>query len=362
MCSHITSAFQQPTFHGVPPTGSKARHPHQGSTHASQKLLDKINGSHATTPTTEHATGSHGTSSLLPSFEEHALHASLTSLNHLGDALLRITHSGYVLELTLLDWVDGRPVCWEFRERLVPMPAIVVPPLSTATDGIALVYALLEGGTLYRLSFPLIAPFFHDENWIARRVWFSEHTITSSVSRPIGGETGTMVLQGECTLAIAANNGALIRIDIEGNQFKEKLYYPQHQSLLSKMFRTTNPDEDGIISISHAPAGHNLDRHIADWMFTLSRDRSMRASDKQTGNVITVTVPPAPGMEAIPPGSIAALVHLPSLFAEALHHRPDHQLHLTHPIYSLRNVVHFFGHSTPLSILIYEYWYSCPRT
>lgn len=295
VCSHISSAFNQPTFYGVPPSSSqKARHPIQGSTHASKKLLDKINGTQAS-GASSNANTEHAGTSLLPSFEEHAVQASLTSLNHLGDVLLRVTHSGYVVELTLLDWVDGRPVCWEFKERVVPMPTVFVPAVSSAADSIAFVFVLLEGGSLYRLGFPLIAPFFHDENWISRRMWFNEYTLPSSVSRPIGGETGTMVSQGERNIVVAVNNGALLRIEVEAMQFKEKLHYPQHSSLLSKMFRTTNPEEDAVISLVHAPAGENLDRHIGDWVFTLSRDRSLRGWDKQSGNAITVSVPPAPG-------------------------------------------------------------------
>ncbi|KAG8758806.1 hypothetical protein FRC14_007305 [Serendipita sp. 396] len=128
VCSHISSAFSQPTFYTVPPARvSRHGQQQQPSMHASQTLLSKIkNGAEGQDSTKNGGRTKSNSAGFSQSLEEHALQASITSLPLLGDMLLRITHSGYVLELTLLDWLDGSPVCWEFSERIVPMPAIVL--------------------------------------------------------------------------------------------------------------------------------------------------------------------------------------------------------------------------------------------
>lgn len=295
--SHVTSAFNQPIFHA--PYRISPRHPPEGSSHASQALLDHLMHSPSTfsskstrSKEQEHSLGS----STRPSFEEHAVNASITPLSFIGDALLRVTHSGYVLELTLLDWTDGRPICWEFRDRIVPMPAIFVAQDASPSHEMAHVYVLLENGSLFSIRFPLIAPFFHDENWLARREWFSEHHLPTAVARPVGGETGSMLVQEGHSLIAAVNNGAIMRVDLTSDSLKERVHYPQHHSLLSKMFRTSNSEADAIVSIAHAPSpGDEDDRHVLEWTFSISRDKSLRIWDKHGGNIVTVSLPTAPG-------------------------------------------------------------------
>jgi hypothetical protein len=311
VCSHISSAFAQPTFYTVPPPKHQPQsreHP-QSSNHASQKLLKKLN---------DKTKSSNSPAGLGQSLEEHAVHASITSLPYLGDALLRITHSAHVLELTLLDWLDGAPASWEFKEQIVPMPSITVPTSSSAGSSqviqrghpgftqakvdsqLAYIYVLLHGGTLYRLSFPLISPFFHDESWNARRMWWREFTLPSTVSRPIGGTgNGTVILQGEKVLWVSVNGGAVLRLEVDMDaeeKLTDKLFYPQHHSILSKVFRTTNPEEDGIISIAATPK--SPPEHGSgdlDLIFTVSRDRTLRIWDKTSGNVFSLALPTTPG-------------------------------------------------------------------
>jgi hypothetical protein len=311
VCSHISSAFAQPTFYTVPPPKHQAqsREQPQSSNHASQKLLRKLN---------DKTKSSNSSAGLGQSLEEHAVHASITSLPYLGDALLRVTHSGHVLELTLLDWLDGAPASWEFKEQIVPIPSITVPTSSsgsnsqmvqrsqlgltraTADGQLAYIYVLLHGGTLYRLSFPLISPFFHDENWNAKRMWCREFTLPSTVSRPIGGTgNGTVILQGEKVLWVSVNGGAVLRLEVDmenDGKLTDKLFYPQHHSILSKVFRTTNPEEDGVISIASTPkvpTGHGAGD--LDLTFTVSRDRTLRIWDKTSGNVFSLVLPTTPG-------------------------------------------------------------------
>ncbi|KAG9053964.1 hypothetical protein FS842_006600 [Serendipita sp. 407] len=264
VCSHISSAFSQPTFYTVPPARvSRHGQQQQPSMHASQTLLSKIkNGAEGQDSTKNGGRTKSNSAGFSQSLEEHALQASITSLPLLGDMLLRITHSGYVLELTLLDWLDGSPVCWEFSERIVPMPAIVLSSADanqqTLVRGIhatassqgreAFVYVLLEGGTLFRLSFPLTTPFFHDEHWIAKGGWVQEFTLPSTVARPLAVNGCGMHLQGERTIAIPVNSGAYLYIDIDLNdgQLLDKLHYPQHHSILSKMFRTAQEQDNFV--------------------------------------------------------------------------------------------------------------------
>ncbi|CCA68133.1 hypothetical protein PIIN_02000 [Serendipita indica DSM 11827] len=299
--SHISSAFTQPIFYQVPPTAS-SRHQHQQPlTHASQKLVERLNNKkRRDAPQGRHQTNAQ-TGPLAQSFEEHAVYASTTSLQALGDALMRITHSGYVLELTLLDWADGTPVCWEFAERIVPMPGIAVTSpsqdvqaaarsrgLAVPSGQLAFVYVLLEGGTLYRLAFPLVPPLFHDENWVAKRGWCKEFTLPSTVSRPIGGTSGSMILQGEKTVVVTVNSGAVLRMEVDvdnDGQLREKLHYPQHHSLLSKMFRTAQEEDTIVSAVSASVSG-------SDILITLSRDRCLRAWDRQGGNTISIGISP----------------------------------------------------------------------
>lgn len=302
VCSHVSSAFAQPTFYSVPPPKFQPGQPQPpSSSHASQKLLNRLNNK---TKSSVNVNSAH-------SLEEHAVHASITSLPILGDALLRVTHSAYVLELTLLDWLDGAPAAWEFKEQIVPMPVIAVQPSSqmiqrgypssmsrSAQDGqLAYVHVLLQGGTLYRLSFPLIDPFFHDENWNARRTWCKEFTVPSTVSRPISGTgNGTIISQADKILYVSVNAGAVLRLEVDVDNdgtLKDKLFYPQHHSLLSKVFRTTNPEEDAIISIASAVTARGIPD--VDLVFTVSRDRSLRIWDKNNGNITSVSLPATPG-------------------------------------------------------------------
>jgi hypothetical protein len=308
--SHVSSAFKHPSFYSVPPAKphNSPSHQQHPSNHVSKTLLNRLKGD------SKAGVAPDSTPGQLQSLEDHALHATIVNLPQLGDALLRLTHSGFVLELTLLEWAEGSPVCWEFAEPIVPMPGVAVPSanrhniqatrnkagLSSGNVGqLAFVYVLLKGGTLYRLSFPLTAPFFHDMQWTAKKGWLRELTVPPTVSRPLSEDNTTMVLQGERSVNVTVNAGALLRLDIEGDvdvQMKDKLHYPQHQGLLSKMFRTTNPEEDSIISIHCSQIGQpdGSDSTRKDLTFTLSRDRSLRVWDNINGNFITHALPPLP--------------------------------------------------------------------
>ncbi|KAG8809706.1 hypothetical protein FRC17_003289, partial [Serendipita sp. 399] len=306
VCSHISSAFSQPTFYTVPPARiSRHGQQQQPSMHASQRLLSKIkNVVEGSSGARNGARPKPNSAGFSQSLEEHALQASITSLPLLGDVLIRITHSGYVLELTLLDWLEGSPVCWEFSERIVPMPAVVLSSSSgnqgslvRSANGIpssrgreAFVYVLLEGGTLFRLSFPLTTPFFHDEHWIAKGGWFHEFTLPSTVARPLAVNGCGMVLQGERTIAIPVNSGAYLYLDIDlsnDGQLPDRLHYPQHHSLLSKMFRTAQ-EQDSIISMA------SIDVNGTNMLFSISRDRSLRVWDKHRGNTSSHSLPATP--------------------------------------------------------------------
>lgn len=77
--------------------------------------------------------------------------------------------------------------------------------------------------------------------------------------------------------------------------WEERLHYIQHgpqSGVLSKILRPSHSEADQIISIASLPSNPGC-----DIIFTVSRDRTLRAWDRWAGNVSWVSMPPLPGLD-----------------------------------------------------------------
>jgi len=77
--------------------------------------------------------------------------------------------------------------------------------------------------------------------------------------------------------------------------WEERIHYTQHgpqAGVLSKILRPALSEADQIISIASLPSHPEC-----DLIFTVSRDRTLRAWDGQVGNISWVSMPPLPGLE-----------------------------------------------------------------
>ena len=154
-------------------------------------------------PTSRRATNS--IQHTVETLKNHAIYASICADYRVGNILLRIVNGGYHLELTLLD-SDDEPTRFEFPERILPMPAVVPSHLNQKS---AEVLALTCGGNLYRLVYPLEGRQYHE---IPTREWCAQHSIYSSVPRPL---RGVALVHNERTVIVTLENGALLRMDAQ---------------------------------------------------------------------------------------------------------------------------------------------------
>lgn len=77
--------------------------------------------------------------------------------------------------------------------------------------------------------------------------------------------------------------------------WEERIHYTQHgpqSGVLSKILRPDHSEADQIISIASFPSDPEC-----DLIFTVSRDRTLRAWDRQGGNITWVSMPPLPGLD-----------------------------------------------------------------
>lgn len=87
--------------------------------------------------------------------------------------------------------------------------------------------------------------------------------------------------------------------------WEERIHYVQHgpqSGVLSKILRPGLSEADQIISIASLPSNPRY-----DFIFTVSRDRTLRVWDRWEGNISWVSMPPLPGLngnkerESVPP-------------------------------------------------------------
>lgn len=136
---------------------------------------------------------------------EHASYSTVFHTYATGTLLLRVIHSGLVIELVPLA-SDAPPLRFVFPARVLPAPGIVL------WDQELHIIAITTSGTLYRIVFPVGA----DGQLSAEQLhknWCREyHLRYASGTDPF---EGLVQVQGAHTVAVGLQNGTLLRVEAE---------------------------------------------------------------------------------------------------------------------------------------------------
>jgi nuclear pore complex protein Nup160 len=133
---------------------------------------------------------------------EHALSSSVFHSDTTGTILMRVLHGGLIIELVSLT-NDVTPIRFVFPAVVLPSPSIFL----WQSDEIHML-ALTKTGSLYRIILPARDPnhLWHEP---LSRNWCREYLI-----KAVTGESlGMVQMQGTHSVAVALQNGSLLRLE-----------------------------------------------------------------------------------------------------------------------------------------------------
>ncbi|KAI0309306.1 nucleoporin Nup120/160-domain-containing protein, partial [Amylostereum chailletii] len=229
---------------------------------------------------------------------EHASFASVFHSTQTGTVLIRVIHHGLILELVSMS-TPTPPIRFVFPAAILPNPAILL------WHGRELhVLAVTSMGSLYRLVLPLRSPSLLWGEHMGNN-WCREYYVRSMQDTV----QGVVQVQSTHSVAIALNNGSLVRVDTEfvgddasDDQWSENVF--QHSSFLSSIthfLHSGSSEGSHVVCVASHPQPTDIG-HV----WTLSRDRTLRLWTAKTGCTAARTLPPSmhTGREITPtPGS-----------------------------------------------------------
>ncbi|THH14049.1 hypothetical protein EW146_g6244 [Bondarzewia mesenterica] len=216
---------------------------------------------------------------------EHALSASLFFSKETGSILVRLIHNGLIVELVSLT-TDTPPI------RFVFPSAVLLTPAAFLSESRELhVLAVTSFGSLYRLVLPIrsSSQLWHEP---MSNNWCREYHVRNMQ----GPSQGIVQVHGTHCVAVALDNGSLIRLDADfigddsfDDQWTETLL--QHNSFLTTLTaflpgHQSPADGSRFVSITSHPQPTDLG-HV----WTLSRDRTLRLWTARSGCVAARTLP-----------------------------------------------------------------------
>ncbi|KAJ7087255.1 nucleoporin Nup120/160-domain-containing protein [Mycena belliarum] len=256
------------------------------------------------------------TSSLPPSPDasdpppEHASYSAVLHTPSTGTILLRVLHSGLILEIVSLS-TSVPPVRFVFPALVLPSPAIFLWETELH------IVAVTSTGSLYRIVLPIDGGF---DLWLHQtaNTWTREYHI-KNFSGPLDG---LVHVQGTHCVVISQPGGSLLRLETDylgsngsDDEWSETVF--QHASFLSSLtsflpnLTSNHSNGSEIISI----ATHQWPTDVGH-IWTLSRDRNLRFWKAKIGCVATKMLSLFPSREPTPvPGNPRA----PHILLDAEH-------------------------------------------
>ncbi|KAK7061352.1 nucleoporin Nup120/160-domain-containing protein [Favolaschia claudopus] len=225
---------------------------------------------------------------------EHASYSSVLHTPDTGTILLRVLHSGLILELVSLS-TAVHPVRFVFPALVLPSPAVFLYETELH------IVAVTNAGSLYRVVIPLDGGL---DLWQHQtpHIWTREYHIMNFS----GINKGLVHVQGTHCVVLSLPNGAILRLETEflasdssDDEWTEMIY--QHGSFLSSLtsflpaLASTPSGGSDIISI----ATHQWPTDVGH-VWTLSRDRNLRFWKAKIGCVATKMLSLLPGREPTP--------------------------------------------------------------
>ncbi|PFH52564.1 hypothetical protein AMATHDRAFT_74048 [Amanita thiersii Skay4041] len=227
---------------------------------------------------------------------EHATFTSFFNSSSTGTILLRMLHSGLIIELLSLS-TDIPPLRFVFPALVLPAPVLFIWNSSQLH-----LLVVTSAGSLYRLVVPLSA---------GRQLWkgntdnvcIREYLIKTAPEAFVG----PVHAQGIDSIAIGLSSGALLRIetdllgrDEQQDEWTETAF--QHGSFLSSLTsflplqNSSAHTASDIVSLASFPWPTDIG-HV----WSLSRDRTLRLWKAKTGCVSTRTLSMIiPGRDSFP--------------------------------------------------------------
>jgi len=133
---------------------------------------------------------------------EHATFSSILNTTATGTVLLRVLHSGLIIELVSLS-TDVPPIRFVF-----PSPILSFPAVFLWEDSEIHVLAVIDTGSLYRIVLPIGHGLELWQNQISN-IWPREYLINN----PISFKGCLVHVHGVHCVVIALQNGSLLRLE-----------------------------------------------------------------------------------------------------------------------------------------------------
>ncbi|TFY70144.1 hypothetical protein EVG20_g2860 [Dentipellis fragilis] len=216
---------------------------------------------------------------------EHSSYSCVFHSSATGTILLRLLHSGLILELVSLT-ADASPIRFVFPAPVLPNPAVFLWQSRELH-----ILAATAAGSLYRLVISAQESPLQWHEHLARN-WCREYQIKHSQD----ALSGLVHVQGPHCVAIALENGLLLRLDAEfigddfsDDQWTETLF--QYSSFFGSItsflpLQHNSPESSYFVSVASHPQPTDVG-HI----WTLSRDRTLRLWTARSGCASAKTLP-----------------------------------------------------------------------